>query len=338
MNKSLLKKSLIDLPGKPGVYLFRDKKENIIYIGKAANLKKRIKSHFKKTSLFLKEGLLIASTVKIDSLETGKELDAFLLENELIKKHQPKFNVKLRDDKTYPYLAISREDLPRVFVTRKKTPPADFFGPYPKTKLLRQELRLLRRLFPFRSCRRVPKRPCLYKDLGLCFCRRYSAGALMAVLGKGRAEGYDISNISGKMATGSMVVFIDGKPARDQYRQFKIRTKFSPDDPAMIKEILSRRLTHKEWDTPSLIIVDGGEGQLNAAIAALKKTRQKIHVIALAKKEEEIYYKNGKRKTAKLKLPPFSLFLPLLQRVRDEAHRFALRYHHKLREKEIIGK
>ena len=357
--ESLLKKQLADIPGKPGVYLFRDKKENIIYIGKAANLKKRIQSHFKKNSPFLKEELLIASTVKIDCLETGKELNAFLLENELIKKHQPKFNVKLRDDKTYPYLAVSREDIPRVFIARKKTLSADFFGPFPKTKLLKQELRLLRRLFPFRSCRRVLKKPCLYKDLNLCFCRRYSAGALVAVLGKGRIEGYDISNISGKMATGSMVVFIDGKPAKDQYRQFKIKTKFTPDDPAMIKEVLSRRLAHREWDAPSLIIVDGGEGQLNAAIAALKKTNQKIPTIALAKKEEEIYYpstspdvtsgrirgfgpegphKNGKGETAKLKLPPFSLFLPLLQRIRDEAHRFALRYHHKLRQKETLRK
>lgn len=146
-----------------------------------------------------------------------------------------------------------------------------------------------------------------------------------------RVEGYDISNISGTEATGSMVVFIAGKPSKSDYKKFKIKTVYQPDDIGMLKEVISRRLRHREWQYPDMMIIDGGKGQFNAAKVQVAKHQAQIIVAALAKQNEELY--TDKRNTPILleNTPPGVMHF--FQQVRDEAHRFAKKYHHKLREK-----
>jgi len=150
-------------------------------------------------------------------------------------------------------------------------------------------------------------------------------------------EGFDISNIEGRDATGSMVYFLDGKPYNKNYRHFKIKTKSTPDDVAMMKEVLKRRysmLLKHNLELPDLIVVDGGKGQLNAGISVLQELGLEIPIIGLAKKYEEIYMPN---KYEPVILPRTSPILKLFQRIRDEAHRFAVRLHKKQRKKRIIG-
>ena len=151
---------------------------------------------------------------------------------------------------------------------------------------------------------------------------------------------FDISNIQGKMAVGGMAVFINGTEAKNEYKKFRIRLGDKPNDPAMIKEIVSRRLEHDDWPLPEAMIIDGGKAQLNAALMAfgqhsvLSKNR-KCKIAALAKREEELYLPPGQtglpdgRKIA-LKEGPEPL-LHLLTAIRNEAHRFAVSYHRKLR-------
>ncbi|MFX1593221.1 MAG: excinuclease ABC subunit UvrC, partial [Promethearchaeota archaeon] len=144
-------------------------------------------------------------------------------------------------------------------------------------------------------------------------------------------EGFDISNIEGVDATGSMVYFLDGKPYNKYYRHFKIRSKSTPDDVAMMKELLRRRYTmllERNLELPDLILVDGGKAQLNAGISVLKELNLNIPIIGLAKKYEEIFLPSKKEPIV---LPKSSLVLKLFQRVRDEAHRFAVRLHKKQR-------
>ncbi|MFW9875806.1 MAG: excinuclease ABC subunit UvrC [Candidatus Thorarchaeota archaeon] len=150
-------------------------------------------------------------------------------------------------------------------------------------------------------------------------------------------EGFDISNIEGKDATGSMVYFLEAKPYNKNYRHFKIRIKSTPDDVAMMKEVLERRysmLLKRNLELPDLIIVDGGKGQLNIGVSVLQELGLKIPIIGLAKKYEEIYIPNKKEPIV---LPKNSPLLKLIQRIRNEAHRFAVRLHKKQRKKRMVG-
>ena len=167
---------------------------------------------------------------------------------------------------------------------------------------------------------------------------------LQSILGEknkiSRVEGYDISNISGTEATGSMAVFIDGRPAKSEYRKFKIKTVRGANDVAMLKEVIGRRLRHGEWSYPDVLLIDGGKPQLSAARAILRKSDfprevRLPKVAALAKKEEELYTEK-KEQPIRLSALPRETAL-FLQRVRDESHRFAKKYHHKLREKLYRG-
>jgi len=138
-----------------------------------------------------------------------------------------------------------------------------------------------------------------------------------------RIEAYDISHLSGQKATGSMVVFTHDHPDTAQYRRFKIKSVAGINDPAMLAEVVNRRLRHLEWGTPDLILVDGGKPQLSAILPLTS-----IPLITLAKREEIIFTHQGP-----IKLPRTSSVLRLLQHLRDEAHRFAHSYHRKLRDK-----
>lgn len=145
-----------------------------------------------------------------------------------------------------------------------------------------------------------------------------------------RIECYDISNTSGLQATASMVVLTDGEIDKSQYRKFKINPKIiGPNDFAMMKEVIRRRLNHPEWGRPDLIIVDGGKGQISSALESLQEVGSTIPLVGLAKREETIITSDFKE----IKLPKDAKVIHLVQRIRDEAHRFALTYHRKLRSK-----
>ncbi len=147
-----------------------------------------------------------------------------------------------------------------------------------------------------------------------------------------RVEGYDISHVSGANTTASMVVFVDGAPSRDDYRMFKIKTVPGISDVDALKEVIHRRLTHPEWQFPDLMVIDGGKPQLNAVMSVIIKEAPRLahRVLSLAKREEELY-SPYKTHTVRLdSLPADTGFF--FQRIRDESHRFAKRYHHKLRE------
>ncbi len=147
-----------------------------------------------------------------------------------------------------------------------------------------------------------------------------------------RIEGYDISNIQGKEATGSMVVLTNGEIDKSQYRKFKIKISGKPNDLGMLAEMVKRRLKHPEWPLPDLIIVDGGKGQSRAANYELQTMNHELPIFGLAKRMEWLYPPEGEV----LKLPKKSLSLKLLQKLRDEAHRFSRKYHFYLRRKKML--
>jgi len=310
------------LPETTGVYVFEKDKE-FLYIGKAANIKERVKQHRKLSRLSRLTG-------HIGYVETDSETDALLLEAKLIKKYQPKYNVDWKDDKNYFYVGITKEPFPRVFITHQPSRPKSelkYIGPFVDGKKLKKILTELRKKFPYRTCKTLPSRkagtrPCLWYHLKQCPAPCLFSG--------GRLEAYDISNIQGEEAAGSMVTFVNGKPDKNFYRRFKIKGAAEPNDVAMLKEVLERRLKHKEWPYPDLILVDGGRAQLNAA-----KSLSKIPVMALAKKRNELYVKGDKKPILLKNLPQeFSNFI---LRARDEAHRFARAYHHHLRDKRLLS-
>lgn len=141
------------LPEKPGVYHYFDKTGTIIYVGKAKNLKKRVSSYFSKIHDQAKTNVLVRKIVAIEYIVVDTEIDALLLENNLIKKYQPKYNIQLKDDKTYPWICIKKEPFPRVFSTRKYIKDgSQYFGPYPSGRIMHTYLDLIRELFPLRTC------------------------------------------------------------------------------------------------------------------------------------------------------------------------------------------
>ena len=149
-----------------------------------------------------------------------------------------------------------------------------------------------------------------------------------------RIESFDVSNISGKFAVGSMAVFLNGEKETSLYRRFKIRfTKEEPNDFAMISEVVGRRLNHREWPFPDLIIVDGGKGQVSSVVKVLKRKNLNLALIGIAKREETIITSD----LLEIKLPKNSKALHLVMRTRDEAHRFAITYHRNLRSKSLTS-
>lgn len=183
----------------------------------------------------------------------------------------------------------------------------------------------------FRTPREFLEQPTLVDDLTTLRLQALKTQLGLEKIPK-RIECYDVSNISGKLATGSMVVFINGKSDKSQYRRFKIKLTSTPNDYQMLKEILSRRFKN-DWPKPQLIIIDGGRGQLNAVLSTLPKSNFEIKVISLAKRFEEIYTKD---KTLPISLPKESPARQLAQEIRDEAHRFAITYHRNLRSKQLL--
>ncbi|KXK27485.1 MAG: UvrABC system protein C [candidate division WS6 bacterium OLB20] len=453
-----VKQTAAQAPLQPGCYIYRNSDGHVLYVGKAKVLRNRVRSYFEQYDQT--EPKIRKMVPQIDSIEfvvTDSELEALLLETNLIKKYRPKYNTRMKDDKNYVWLRIdSSADFPRISVVReKKGPAAEYLGPYPSTLPVKRILRMLRKIYPYRTCTRIieevrtadkngtvsvsvkssdPK-PCLYYYLGLCQApcagavsstdykkntasiRRFftndkhklqdelrkamqqaaadrqferaaqlrdKAADLEAItqrisirertdeklfaeekqkrqetallqltakldmydleIKKGfRIECFDISNIQGKHAVGSMVVFKDGKPAKSLYRKFKIKTKDTPDDFAMMREVLTRRLKRSESsddesfrELPDLLIVDGGKGQLSSAYQILTEQGFALPVIGLAKRMEEIFIpreEDGELGFLKRTLRAGSEGRFLIQRIRDESHRFAISYHRNLRSK-----
>lgn len=536
-------KSPEDLPRKPGIYIMRDSDDNIIYIGKSKSLRNRVKSYFKDKYDTPKTKILMSHFNGLEYIITDSEKEALILEANLIKKHRPKYNIRLKDDKRYPYVKITDEKFPRLIITRNIGKTGSYFGPFTDVGSVRQTVKFLKSLFKIRTCRKM-NGPCLNCQIDLCygpcaenisekeykklinkidlfFQGKYTeiiknleremkeaskefnfekAGVLRdqvasmsevmekqfvdfaaeldqdviamsfdensaivvvffirngKINGKddflmsgtknnkineiisafiqqyynvGRhvpkeiileekikdeeerkliidwltdlrgdevelivpeegsklrlirmvmknaeiikkqkrkmknamielkkylklsklpriIEGYDVSNISGKLAVGSKVSFLDSKPNKKQYKRFKLETP-GPNDYEMMRELLSRRFKYltecsdedkkiSKFQEPDLIIIDGGKGQLRIATEVLKKYNlEHIPVIGLAKEFEEVFTPKSRNSII---IPQDNEGLHLLQRVRDESHRFAVKYHRKLRSEAIEG-
>ena len=525
----------------------KDKNDKIVYIGKAKVLKNRVTSYFQNSeSLLPRTRIMLKRVTDIDFITTFSEIEALMLESNFIKKHQPRYNVLLKDDKHYPYIRLSTEtDFPYLSIVRrvKKKDGATYFGPYVMVKEVRETIRLIHKIFPFRESRdeldgSFKRRPCLNFQMGRCaapcagkiskedynkivrdvilflkgrndtlveylksrmlkasnelrfedaaklrdqveavesvikkqkiistklenqdvivfyregtnasvqilmirngkmtgdksykltkldaidddeliasFIKQYYADepvlpqeillsmdikerniiaqwlseknknkVIIQVPKKGRKknlvkmaeenarfafrkeeqgqaileelkeimgfrnipariEAFDISSISGSMAVGASVLFVNGEPFKKGYRRFKIRDFKGADDYGMISQIVLRhyaRLLDEDKELPHLIIIDGGKGHLNAAARILDDLDllKKIDLMAIAKGRERNKLETDEIYTLKHKEPAvFPVDSPmkfLLQRIRDEAHRFAITYHRKLRRK-----
>ncbi|WP_404453755.1 excinuclease ABC subunit UvrC [Oceanobacillus kapialis] len=535
MNQTI-KEKLAVLPLQPGCYLMKDKQGTIIYVGKSKLLRNRVRSYFTGAN-DRKTQRLVQEIVDFEYIVTSSEIEALILEMNLIKKYDPKFNVMLKDDKSYPYLKITSERHPRLLITRKvKKDKGKYFGPYPNVIAARETKRLLDRLYPLRKCNNPPGRVCLYYHLGQCkacsenpptkkeydsivqsissflhggykkikqdlkrkmtqaseqlnferamelrdqiehieivmeqqkmtlndnadrdifgysydkgwmcvqvfFIRqgklierdvavfpffddaadtflsyigrfylhqnhpkpkqilvpigadneiikellevdvhtpyrgrkkelvelatknakialeekfsiieRDEARTIVAVEQLGetlhietphRIEAFDNSNIQGTDPVSAMVVFIDGKPNKKEYRKYKIRDVEGPDDYDTMREVIRRRYSRvlKEGlPLPDMIIVDGGKGQMSAALDVLEnELGLDIPLCGLAK--------DDRHKTSELLygVPPAVIPLKrqsqefyLVQRIQDEVHRFAITFHRQLRGKNLF--
>ena len=527
------------LPTTPGVYLWRDQYNRIIYVGKAINLRNRVRSYVRNdANRAPKVTAMMKRAVDVEIIQTKSEMEALILENTLIKEHKPKYNISLKDDKTYPYVKISvQEDYPRVYMTRRlERDGAKYFGPFTDVTAVHVVLKLIRQHFPLRTCKSMKvERPCLqyhmhyceapcfhkisvpdyrkyideiialfegkpipllkeikekmetaaeelrfedaarYRDqltsiekiqekqrmvtqrgdldvLGIAVDGQLACVQLLFIRGgrllgrenyfvqnegdseetimtdfikqyygdttfipkelllpmesseqhlfkdwfsemKGqqvdvlvpqrgykmdmikmahenaetfleerrrqwqyqidksggavkklaevldlprlpeRMECFDISHTQGSETVASMVVFEGGKPAKKEYRRFKLKTtQGKPDDFKSMAEIMERRYGNEtDWPMPDLIIIDGGKGQLNASIPLIRAVGvTDVPVISLAKRIEEVFVEG---QSESIILSHHSPELQLLQQIRDEAHRFAITYHRKLRGK-----
>jgi len=401
------------LPDDPGVYLMLNKKGEIIYVGKATSLKKRVSSYFSKAH-DNKTARLVREIARIDYQITPSVLEALILEANLIKKYEPKYNIREKDDKSFLYLVVTKEDYPRPLLIRglelKKKKKSDYkavFGPYTSARSLRAALDLIRKMIPYSTCAPGQRRPCFDYQIGKCpgvcildiskkdygkiirnfilffegkktkvienlkkemrnlsehnkfeeaarirnqikalehiqdvaMLKREEPTQEIGRVGErvinifGRIEGYDISNIGGQYAVGSMVVFEDGEPAKSEYRKFKIKTVKGANDVAMIREVVQRRFQNK-WPHPELILIDGGRAQVNAAVDILGSFKLDIPVVGIAKgitrKKDDLVFSPYSKNDPELRRI-IEQYKNILVRVRDEAHRFAVKYHRELR-------
>ena len=447
MNETL-KQKLSKLPVAPGVYFHKNAAGEIIYVGKAAVLKNRVRQYFQKSHKDVKTEALVAEINDTDWIVVDTEMDALFLESEMIKRYMPKWNILLRDDKTVSYVRVSMGDeVPYVSFTR--TPMDDkavYVGPFYGKSAVEKAVRILRRVFPYYNKPYTGKKT-LDTDLGLtpgieidkCTPRDYKRNLrklirylegdrekLMRELEKNmndaaakgnyelaaeardqlfglrelkkkivfsdkefldissdqallelqkllglekpprRIEGYDISHQSGENTVGSMVVFINGAAARDEYRKFKIRTSRN-DDLKSMREMITRRLKHKEWDFPDLILLDGGITQVNAVLPLVEPygipvigrdksgdhTRNARIKLVIPEYSELRGFRSAAArglapaargdgpagrdpKSEYLELPNSSHIARLVARIDEEAHRFAITYHSLLKRKSML--
>ena len=443
-----MKQKLARLPVDPGVYFHKNAAGEIIYVGKAAVLKNRVRQYFQKSAKDPKTEALVKEIADTDWIVVDSEMDALFLESEMIKRYKPKWNILLRDDKSASYVRIDiKSEVPYVSFTRNPLDDgATYVGPFYGKTAVEKAVRVLRRIFPYYT-RPYTGKKTLDTDLGLTpgievgrttaqdYKRnlrkliRYLEGdrhklirdlekSMREAAEKGeyelaaeardqlrglnelkkkivfsdkefmdissdralkelqdllglpqpprRIEGYDISHQSGSDTVGSMVVFINGTAARNEYRKFKIRTSKS-DDLKSMQEVLTRRLKHKEWDYPDLIILDGGATQVSAVLPLVepygipvigrnksgdhsKSARVRLAIpkhSILGPRREPLSPQGFSRLVSPcqapndlelecLELPPNSHIARLIARVDEESHRFAITYHSLLKRRGML--
>ena len=161
-------KENITFPDSPGCYLFKDNHEKVIYVGKAKNLKKRVNSYLQKTEFDIKTQSMLQHVEDVDVVVTDTEVEALILENTLIKKHQPRYNIRLKDAKSHSYITLTNEEFPRLVIARIKTSKGRFYGPFISAQERDYILHLLRRTFLLKTCKRIPKKTCLRYHINLC--------------------------------------------------------------------------------------------------------------------------------------------------------------------------
>ena len=530
---NLIKSKLELLPTSPGCYIHKDKNGTIIYVGKAKNLRNRVRSYF-RGSHDTKTEALVSEIVDFEFIVTESNIEALLLEINLIKENKPKYNIMLKDDKSYPFIKITNERYPRLIITRQvKKDGGLYFGPYPDVGAANEIKRLLDRIFPFRKCTNPPSKVCFYYHIGQCMahtiCKKDEAffksmaqevsdflkgqddkiiddlkskmnlavqsmeferaaeyrdliqaigtlrtkqrvmakdlqnrdvfgyyvdrgwmcvqvffvrqgklierdvnlfpyyndsdedfltyvgqfyqekshlvpneilipqdideeavkalvdtkvlkpqrgekkqlvnlaiknarvsleqkfnlleksvektqgaienlGRLLKIPTPVRIESFDNSNIMGTSPVSAMVVFVNGKPSKKDYRKYKIKTVVGPDDYASMREVIRRRYGRVQRDgltPPDLIVIDGGQGQVNIAKQVIQEELGLDIPIAGLQK-------NDKHQTHELlfgdplqviELSRTSQEFFLLQRIQDEVHRFAITFHRQLRSK-----
>lgn len=397
------------IPESPGVYLMKNAAGEVLYVGKAANLRRRVSSYFERpTDARIQK--MVSEVRAIETRETDTALEALILEARLIKEIAPPYNIKDKDNKSFLFVEITKEKFPRVLLVRGTHARGGVrFGPFPSASSIRSALDILRRIFPWsvHNAFRLPKgntnrmpasRACFDYEIGLCpgvcigaigvreyartirnlklffegkkeriirslehdmaraakrldferaatlrrqlFSLRHIAD--VALISDGvirdthhamRIEGYDISNISGTSAVGSMVVFENGAPATSEYKKFKIRTIAGSNDVGMLREVLHRRFSRVRsaagWAFPDCILIDGGVPQVRAVQAVLEECGVRIPVVGIAKGPE-------RKRNDIIGTIPAGVTKETLIRVRDEAHRFAITYHKKLRGKRFF--
>jgi len=414
----VLKQKLNKLPVDPGVYFHKNAEGEIIYVGKAAVLKNRVRQYFQKSHKDAKTEALVREIVDTDWIVVDTEMDALFLESEMIKRYMPKWNILLRDDKAVSYVRIDmKSEVPHVSFTRNPVDDgATYIGPFYGKTAVERAVRTLRRVFPYyikpytgkknldtdlgltpgieigkctprdykRNLRKLIRylegdREKLIKDLEKTMKKEAEAGnyelaaeardqlrglkelkrkivfsdkefldissdqalkQLQDLLGltepPRRIEGYDISHQSGTDTVGSMVVFINGAAARSEYRKFKVRSS-GADDLKSMREVMTRRLKHEEWDYPDLIILDGGATQVKAILPLVESYN--IPVIGRDKSGDhsksagvKIILPNEKM----VQLSTGSHVARLIARIDEEAHRFAITYHSLLKRKNML--
>jgi excinuclease ABC subunit C len=406
-----LKKISQKFPNTPGVYFWMGADKKPLYIGRAGSLKKRIASYFLTRDPRIGEMVGLAKNVKFQKTDTL--LEAIILEANLIRKYWPKYNVKEKDNRSFLYVVITNEEFPRLLTVRarelekysvtEKSAKA-IFGPYQSYHLLRSTLEIIRKIFPYTTCKPAtgPKtdgagsgKPCFHYQIGLCpgvcigqadtkeyaemirnliLFFRGDKKRLLARLKKqnpeaikslqhvsdvsllsgsdnfmkqggqfavGRIEGYDISHLAGKEPVGSMVVFENGERDPSQYRIFKIRGSTAPattynlppttsyDDLGMLREVLERRMAHREWPMPDVFFIDGGLLQVKAARDTIARFQILVPVVGLNKSGRHAASAAGEDKLVALNTKGVGKDLllgskKLFQEVRNEAHRFAI--------------
>ncbi|MEK7190094.1 MAG: GIY-YIG nuclease family protein [Patescibacteria group bacterium] len=400
--------NLKKIPSTPGIYLFFNSQKELIYVGKASSLKSRVRSYFvgKKSPRPIEE--MIHEVVGVKYIVTDSLLEAVILEGQYIKKFQPRYNIKWRDDKSWNYIVITKDKYPRVETIREhelelagsasRRKFLNVFGPFPGLNV-KEALRILRKIFLFSDCKPEKGRPCFYYQLGQClgvcvgeitpkdYLKKVIKPLILFLQGRKaqviknfikqmkatsknedfesaarllnqikslqkiqdsallninflrettasksqplRIEGYDISNLGASNMVGSMVVFDEREPMKSQYRKFNIKTVVGQSDVDCLAEVVGRRLKHTEWPLPDIFLIDGGRPQVNAVLRILQKQKINRPVIGIAKGPE-------RKKNEFIVGWPACVELArqhedLLIRVRDEAHRFAIKFHRKKR-------
>ena len=395
---AILKQKLTKLPALPGVYFHKNKAGEIIYVGKAAVLKNRVRQYFQNSKKDPKTEALVAEIADTDWIVVDTEMDALFLESEMIKRYKPKWNILLRDDKTVSYVKIDMQsEVPYVSFTRNPMDDkATYVGPFYGKSSVEKAVRILRHIFPYYT-KPYDGKKSLDTDLGLTpgievgkstpsdYKRnlrkmiRYLEGEREKLLKELEKTMYDAAakgeyelaaearnqlfglkelkkkivfsdkeflDISSDQAlkelqilldsVASMVVFINGTAARNEYRKFKIRSSRNDDTKSMI-EVISRRLKHPEWELPDLIILDGGVGQVNAVLPFLKD--KNITVVGRDKSGDHAKIANVKIYIPEKGILPLSSgshVARLIARIDEEAHRFAITYHSLLKRKNML--